>query len=103
MSFAADWPVHIGEEIRALEEQIFTGLDEEPTLDKKIQSSRVRTGFIESVLAFELNKELSETTSVKARVALDQLLEEAPRNACGKRSARSGNQHPRIAELTIKI
>jgi hypothetical protein len=51
-------------------EQIFTGLDEEPTLDKKIQSARVRTGFIESVLAFELNKKLSETTSVKARVAL---------------------------------
>lgn len=51
-------------------EQIFTGLDDEPTLDKKVQSARVRTGFIESVLAFELNKELSEATSVKARVAL---------------------------------
>lgn len=51
-------------------EQIFTGLDEEPTLDKKIQSARVRTGFIESVLAFELNKQLSEGTTVKARVAL---------------------------------
>jgi hypothetical protein len=51
-------------------EQFFTGLDEEATIDNKIQSSRVRTGFVESVLAFELNKELSETTSVKARVAL---------------------------------
>jgi hypothetical protein len=51
-------------------EQNFTGLDEEPTLDQNIASSRIRTGFIESVLAFELNKQLSEATKVKARVAM---------------------------------
>lgn len=48
----------------------FTGLDEEFTPDHKVESARVRTGFIQSVLAFTLQKQLAENVSAKARVAL---------------------------------
>ena len=48
----------------------YTGLDDEPTADNKIASSRIRSGFIEGVMALELNKKLAETTSLKIRFAL---------------------------------
>ena len=51
-------------------EQNYTGLDDEATPDGKLASSRVRTGFIASVLGFELTKPLDESTAVRARVAL---------------------------------
>jgi Gram-negative porin len=51
-------------------EASFTGLDEEATPDQKIESARVRTGFIESVLAFTLKKQLEQNVTATARVAL---------------------------------
>jgi hypothetical protein len=47
----------------------YTGVDDEPTVNNKIASSRIRTGFIESVMAFELNKQVTEGTSLKVRFA----------------------------------
>jgi len=51
-------------------EQTFTGLDEEVTPSNTIESARVRTGFIESVLGFRLKKELEKEVTAEARVAL---------------------------------
>jgi hypothetical protein len=51
-------------------EQNYTGLDDEATTDGQIASARVRTGFIESLFAAELGKQLTEDTSVKVRVAM---------------------------------
>jgi hypothetical protein len=51
-------------------EQNFTGLDDEATPDNKIESTRLRTGFIMSVLGFNLRKTLSEGMTARARVAL---------------------------------
>jgi len=48
----------------------YSGLDDQITSDNKLQSTRVRTGFIESVLAFQISKNVSESTTVDARVAL---------------------------------
>lgn len=47
----------------------YTGVDDEPTADNRIASSRLRTGFVETVMAFELNKQMTEGTSFKARLA----------------------------------
>jgi hypothetical protein len=53
------------------EPSTYTGLDEAPTANGKIISTRVRSGFIMNVLAFELNKQLTQGgTSLKVRVAL---------------------------------
>jgi hypothetical protein len=52
------------------DESSFTGLDEEYTPDHKLQSARVRTGFIQSVLGFTLQKQLAANVTAKARVAL---------------------------------
>src|SRR3954447_16317067 len=51
-------------------EQLFTGLNDERTADQKIESARVRTGFIESTLGFELNRKVNPSLNLKARVAL---------------------------------
>jgi hypothetical protein len=51
-------------------EQNYTGLDDEATPDGNIASARVRTGFIESIFGVELIKQLSEDTTVKARVGM---------------------------------
>lgn len=51
-------------------EQTFTGLDEEVTPSNTIESARVRTGFIESILGFRLKKELDTGVTAEARVAL---------------------------------
>src|SRR5262245_52019933 len=51
-------------------EQNFTGLDDEATPDAKIESTRLRTGFITSVLGFTLKKTLTEGVTAKARVGL---------------------------------
>ena len=48
----------------------YTGVDDAQTTGNQIISSRVRTGFIENILAFELNKQLTEATHIKTRVAL---------------------------------
>ena len=48
----------------------YLGLDEEITPDNKIASARLRSGFIESVIGFELNRELGDEVTAKARVAL---------------------------------
>jgi len=52
------------------DESSFTGIDEEYTPDHKLQSARVRTGFIQSVLAFTLQKQLDANVTARARVAL---------------------------------
>src|SRR6185295_4603115 len=46
-----------------------TGVDDEPTLGDKIASTRLRTGFVESVMAFQLRGQLTDSATVKARVA----------------------------------
>ena len=51
-------------------EQNYTGLDEEATPDNKIESARVRTGFIESVLGFTLKKTLEPNVTAEARVGM---------------------------------
>jgi hypothetical protein len=51
-------------------EQNFTGLDDEATPDAKIASTRLRTGFIMSVLGFNLKKTLTEGVTARSRVAL---------------------------------
>ncbi len=51
-------------------EASFTGLDEEFTPDQKLESARIRTGFIQSVLGFTLQKPLEPNVTAKARVAL---------------------------------
>lgn len=51
-------------------EKNFTGLDDEPTSDNKIASARVRTGFLESILAFELNRKINDSLALKGRVGL---------------------------------
>jgi hypothetical protein len=51
-------------------EQNYTGLDDEATPDDKIESTRLRTGFITSVLGFTLKKTLAEGVTAKARVGL---------------------------------
>ncbi len=51
-------------------EQNYTGLDDEQTPDHKIESTRVRTGFMTSILAFTLDKTVAEGVTVKARVGL---------------------------------
>ena len=52
-------------------EQPYTGLDEEVIPGtNKIESARVRTGFIESVLGFDLKKQLEQNVTVQARVAM---------------------------------
>jgi hypothetical protein len=51
-------------------EQNYTGLDEEATPDNTIESSRMRTGFMMSILGFNLNKTLAPGLAVKARVGL---------------------------------
>jgi len=48
----------------------YSGVDDQATAGGDIASARVRTGFIESVLAFQLSKNVSESTTVEARVAL---------------------------------
>jgi hypothetical protein len=52
------------------DESSFTGTDDEYTPDHKLQSARVRTGFIQSVLGFTLKKQLDTNVTAKARVAL---------------------------------
>jgi len=52
------------------DEPPYTGVDDERTANNQIASTRLRTGFMMNVLAFELRKHLSETTTVRARVAL---------------------------------
>src|SRR5436190_5955470 len=51
-------------------EQNYTGLDDEQTPDHTLESARVRTGFIASVLGFDLRSQLSETVAVHGRVSL---------------------------------
>jgi hypothetical protein len=51
-------------------EQPFTGLDDEATPSNTIASARVRTGFIESVLGFNLKKQLEANVVAQARVAM---------------------------------
>ncbi len=58
-------------------EQAFTGLDEENTPSGKIESARVRTGFIESVLGFTLRKQLEPNVTATARVGLWMLASSA--------------------------
>jgi hypothetical protein len=58
----------------------YLGLDEEITPDNKIASTRLRSGFIENVIGFELNRELADGVTAKARVALWML-------SAGSRSA----------------
>ena len=41
----------------------YTGVDDAQTTGNQITSSRVRTGFIENILAFELNKQVTEATT----------------------------------------
>jgi hypothetical protein len=53
-----------------LNEQNYTGLDDEATPDHTLESARVRTGFIASVLGFDLRSQLSETVSVHGRASL---------------------------------
>lgn len=52
------------------EPSTYTGLDEAQDSNGKISSTRIRSGFIMNVLAFELNKQLTEGTHLKTRVAL---------------------------------
>jgi len=53
------------------EPSTYTGLDEDKDSNNKIRSTRIRSGFMMNVLAFELNKQLSEGgTHLKTRVAL---------------------------------
>lgn len=47
----------------------YTGVDDEPTAGNRIESSRVRTGFLQTVMAFELNKQVTEGTNLKMRFA----------------------------------
>jgi len=47
----------------------YSGIDDQITSDNKVQSSRVRTGFIESIMAFQISKNVTESTTVDARVA----------------------------------
>jgi Gram-negative porin len=64
ISFASgDW-------LPAGEPSTYTGLDESQTSKNKIISTRIRSGFIMNVMAFELNKQLTEGTHLKTRVAL---------------------------------
>jgi porin-like protein len=51
-------------------EQNYTGLDEEATPGNKIESARVRTGFITSVLGLTLKKTLQPNVTAEARVGL---------------------------------
>jgi hypothetical protein len=53
-----------------MNEQNYTGLDDEATPDHTLESARVRTGFIASVLGFDLKSQLSETVSVHGRASL---------------------------------
>jgi hypothetical protein len=53
-----------------MNEQNYTGLDDEATPDGQIASARVRTGFIESVFGVELNNQLTEDVSLKVRVGM---------------------------------
>lgn len=50
-------------------EPAYTGVDDEPTANGKIASSRVRTGFLQTVMGFELTKQLTEATQLKTRFA----------------------------------
>jgi hypothetical protein len=52
------------------EPSTYTGLDEDKDANGKIRSTRIRSGFIMNVLAFELNKQLTGGTHLKTRVAL---------------------------------
>jgi len=64
ISFASgDW-------LPAGEPSTYTGVDEAQTANGKIISTRLRSGFIMNVLAFELNKQLTEGTHLKTRVGL---------------------------------
>jgi hypothetical protein len=60
-------------------EQDYTGLKEEFTPDDTLASARMRTGFIMSVLGFNLNKTLAPGVAAKARVAM-WMLASAQRN-----------------------
>jgi hypothetical protein len=48
----------------------YTGVDDLPTSDNKIASARLRTGFVMNIIGFELKKQVSEGTTLRARVAL---------------------------------
>jgi hypothetical protein len=52
------------------QEPTYTGVDDEPTTGNQIASTRLRTGFMMNILGFELKKQVSEGTRVRARVAL---------------------------------
>jgi len=58
-------------------EENFTGVYDEPTPDRTVESARVRTGFITSVLGFNLTKTLAPGLTVKGRVALWMLASSA--------------------------
>jgi hypothetical protein len=47
----------------------YTGVDDEPTSGNEIASSRVRTGFLQSVMGLELNKQIGDDTNLKMRFA----------------------------------
>jgi Gram-negative porin len=53
-----------------LNEQNYTGLDDEATPDNQIANARVRSGFIENVFGVELTNQLTEDTSLKVRVGM---------------------------------
>jgi hypothetical protein len=52
----------------------YTGIDDTPTKDNEIVSTRVRTGFITSVFGLRLKKELQHEITVTGRVALWMLV-----------------------------
>ena len=45
----------------------YTGIDDTPTADNDIVSTRVRTGFMTSIFGLKLNKELQEDIQVTGR------------------------------------
>jgi hypothetical protein len=58
-------------------EENFTGVYDEPTPDQTVESARVRTGFITSVLGFNLTKTLAPGLTAKGRVAMWMLASSA--------------------------
>jgi hypothetical protein len=48
----------------------YTGIDDTPTADNEIVSTRVRTGFMTSIFGLKLKKELQDEITVTGRVAL---------------------------------
>src|SRR5262249_6601755 len=76
-------------------EQDYTGLKEEFTPDGNLASARMRTGFVMSVLGFNLTKQLAPGVNAKARVAM-WMLASAQRNY-------SDEPAPTPRELYFKI